>query len=136
MHSASRGGNRRRGSAARGRGCYLPREVFFGRLGFAGAFFTVWASDFERFLPATSDSFPIDVLPDAPYRGTAACCRGSASAWPRVYAVAVHADLLETVGRKRAVPSADRGCVPVRSELEFRSASWMSRNGGTAAETV
>jgi hypothetical protein len=41
----------------------LPREVFFGRLGFAGAFFTVWASDFGRFLPATSDSFPVDVLP-------------------------------------------------------------------------
>ena len=43
--------------------CYLPREVFFARLGFAGAFFTVWVSDFERFLPATSDSFPVDVLP-------------------------------------------------------------------------
>src|SRR6266516_5709921 len=70
MHSASRGGNRRRGSAARDRGCYLPREVFFGRLSFACAFFTVWASDFERFLPATSDSFPIDVLQDAPYRGS------------------------------------------------------------------
>jgi hypothetical protein len=40
---------------------YLPREVFFGRLGFGGAFFTVWASDFGRFLPATSDSFPLDV---------------------------------------------------------------------------
>ena len=47
MHSASRGGNRRRGSAARDRGCYLPREVFFGRLGFAVAFFTAWASDFD-----------------------------------------------------------------------------------------
>src|SRR5215208_6622370 len=38
--------------------CYLPREVFFGRLGFAGAFcavfFAVWISDFGRFLPATS----------------------------------------------------------------------------------
>jgi hypothetical protein len=45
-------------------GClYLPREVFFGRLGFAGAFFAVWARDFGRFLPATSDSFPVDVLP-------------------------------------------------------------------------
>lgn len=54
------------------RGCYLPREVFFGRLGFAGAFFTVWAEDFVRFLPATSDSFPIDVLPGAPYRGSPA----------------------------------------------------------------
>jgi hypothetical protein len=41
----------------------LPREVFFGRLGFAGAFFTVWASDFGRLLLATSDSFPVDVLP-------------------------------------------------------------------------
>ena len=50
-------------SAARDRCCYLPRAVFFGRLGFAGAFFSVWASDFERFLPATSDSFPVDVLP-------------------------------------------------------------------------
>jgi hypothetical protein len=46
----------------RDRGCYLPRDVFFGRLGFAGAFLTVWASDFGRFLPATSDSFPIAVL--------------------------------------------------------------------------
>jgi hypothetical protein len=55
----------------------LPREVFFGRLGFAGAFFTVWAADFERFLPATSDSFPIDVLPGAPYRASPALCRRS-----------------------------------------------------------
>jgi hypothetical protein len=38
---------------------YLPREVFFGRLGLAGAFFSVWASDFERFFPATSASFPL-----------------------------------------------------------------------------
>src|SRR5438034_381617 len=58
------------GVDARDRCCYLPREVFFGRLGFAGAFFTVCASDFVRFLPATSDSFPIDVLPGAPYRGS------------------------------------------------------------------
>jgi hypothetical protein len=36
---------------------YLPREVFFGRFGFAGVF-SVWASDFGRFFPATSDSFP------------------------------------------------------------------------------
>jgi hypothetical protein len=36
---------------------YLPREVFFGRFGFAGVFFSVWASDFGRFFPATSDSF-------------------------------------------------------------------------------
>jgi hypothetical protein len=69
-------------SAARDRCCYLPREVFFGRLGFAGAFFTVWASDFERFLPATSDSFPIAVLPGAPYRGSLALRRVPASAWP------------------------------------------------------
>jgi hypothetical protein len=66
-------------SAARDRGCYLPREVFFGRLGFVDAFFTVWASDFGRFLPATSDSFPRDVsratLPSRPRP-----CRGPASA--------------------------------------------------------
>jgi hypothetical protein len=36
---------------------YLPREVFFGRLGLAGAFFPVWESDFGRFFPATSGSF-------------------------------------------------------------------------------
>ena len=36
---------------------YLPREVFFGRLGLAGAFFSVWASDFGRFFPAKSGSF-------------------------------------------------------------------------------
>jgi hypothetical protein len=35
-------------------GFYLPREVFFGRLGFAGAFVPVCASDFGRFFPATS----------------------------------------------------------------------------------
>jgi hypothetical protein len=35
-------------------GLYLPREVFFGRLGFAGAFVPVCASDFGRFFPATS----------------------------------------------------------------------------------
>ncbi len=33
---------------------YLPREVFFGRFGGAGGFFSVWASDFGRFFPATS----------------------------------------------------------------------------------
>jgi hypothetical protein len=38
-------------------GLYLPREVFFGRLGFAGAFVPVCASDFGRFFPATSGSF-------------------------------------------------------------------------------
>jgi len=37
-------------------GRYLPREVFFGRFGFAGGFFPVWVSDFERFFPATSGS--------------------------------------------------------------------------------
>jgi hypothetical protein len=31
----------------------LPREVFFGGLGFAGGFFSVWATDFGRFFPAT-----------------------------------------------------------------------------------
>jgi len=67
---------------------YLPREAFFGRLGFAGAFFSVWASDFGRFLPATSDSFPLDVsratLPSRP-RPLAAggCCRGCRPAGPR-----------------------------------------------------
>jgi hypothetical protein len=30
----------------------LPREVFFGRLAFAGAFFSLGASDFGRFFPA------------------------------------------------------------------------------------
>jgi hypothetical protein len=44
-------------------GLYLPREVFFGRLVFAGAFVPVCASDFGRFFPATSGSFPVDVLP-------------------------------------------------------------------------
>jgi hypothetical protein len=33
---------------------YLPREVFFGRLGLAGPFVSVSASDFGRFFPATS----------------------------------------------------------------------------------
>jgi hypothetical protein len=32
---------------------YLPREVFFGRLGLAGVFFSLWATDFGRFFPAT-----------------------------------------------------------------------------------
>jgi hypothetical protein len=31
----------------------LPREVFFGRFGFADSFFSVWATDFGRFFPAT-----------------------------------------------------------------------------------
>jgi hypothetical protein len=38
-------------------GLYLPREVFFGRLSFAGAFVPVCTSDFGRFFPATSGSF-------------------------------------------------------------------------------
>jgi hypothetical protein len=42
----------------RGDGFYLPREVFFGRLGVACDFFSVWASDFGRFFPAMSSSFP------------------------------------------------------------------------------
>jgi hypothetical protein len=46
--------------------CYLPRDVFFGRLGFAGAFFSVWASDLGRFFPATSGSFPAVLLRSAP----------------------------------------------------------------------
>jgi hypothetical protein len=44
-------------------GFYLPREVFFGRLGFAGAFVPVCASDFGRFFPATSGSFRLIPLP-------------------------------------------------------------------------
>jgi hypothetical protein len=36
---------------------YLPREVFFGRLGLADGFLSVWASDFGRFFPAKSGSF-------------------------------------------------------------------------------
>jgi hypothetical protein len=40
----------------------LPREVFFGRLSFVGGFFSVWASDFGRFFPATSGSFPVSLL--------------------------------------------------------------------------
>jgi hypothetical protein len=37
---------------------YLPREVFFGRFGFAGVFLSVCRSGFSRFFPATSSSFP------------------------------------------------------------------------------
>jgi len=37
---------------------YLPRDVFFGRLGFAAVFFSVWVSDFGRFFPATSELLP------------------------------------------------------------------------------
>jgi hypothetical protein len=40
-------------------GLYLPREVFFGRLVFAGAFLPVCATDFGRFFPATSGSFQL-----------------------------------------------------------------------------
>ena len=46
-----------RGGAARWRTDYLPREVFFGRLGLFGVFFSVWACDFGRFFPATSAPF-------------------------------------------------------------------------------
>ena len=42
---------------------YLPREVFFGRLAFAGVFVPVCASDFGRFFPATSGSFRLMLLP-------------------------------------------------------------------------
>ena len=48
-----------RGSRPADRCCYLPREVFFGRLGLVGVFFSVWACDFGRFFPATSGSFPV-----------------------------------------------------------------------------
>ena len=37
---------------------YLPREVFFGRFGFAAVFLSVGESAFSRFFPATSSSFP------------------------------------------------------------------------------
>jgi len=35
----------------------LPREIFFGRLGLAAVFFSVCATDFGRFFPATAGSF-------------------------------------------------------------------------------
>ena len=42
-------------------------------LGFAaGTFFSVWASDFGRFLAATFELLPIDVLAGPPYRGSPA----------------------------------------------------------------
>jgi hypothetical protein len=44
------------------RRCYLPREVFFGRLSLVGVFFSVRASDFGRFFPATSGSFPVSLI--------------------------------------------------------------------------
>lgn len=37
---------------------YLPREVFLGRFGFAAVFLSVCGSDFSRFLPAMTCSFP------------------------------------------------------------------------------
>ena len=46
--------------APRGRTDYLPRAVFFGRLGLVGVFF-VWACDFGRFFPATSSSFLVSL---------------------------------------------------------------------------
>jgi hypothetical protein len=70
---------------------YLPREVFFDRLGFAGAFFMIGASDLGRFLPATCDFLPIDVFPGHP-TDVAALAAGRPA---RPYALSVHADLLE-----------------------------------------
>jgi hypothetical protein len=70
------------GSAARDRCCYLPREVFFGRLGFAGVFFSVWASDFERFLPTTSDSFRL-TCSQAPYLRSFMRSWARETEWPR-----------------------------------------------------
>jgi hypothetical protein len=55
---AARAHTLRRGSRHADRCCYLPREVFFGRLALVGVVFSVWASDFGRFFPATSGSFP------------------------------------------------------------------------------
>ena len=45
--------NRERHASPVDRCGYLPREIFFGRFGFAGGFFSVWATDFGRFFPAT-----------------------------------------------------------------------------------
>ena len=44
----------------------------------------------------------MDVLPGAPYRASPACAAGWLAAG-HAYAMAVHADLLETVGRNRGV---------------------------------
>ena len=85
-------------SAARDRSCYLPRDVFFARLGFASAFFTFWVVDFGRFLPATSDSFPIGVLPSAPYRASPRCAAGSFPPCPGL-PEPPNAELLEGRGR-------------------------------------
>ena len=62
---ATTGSHRDRGARRhppRGRAsdaAYLPREVFFGRLGLAGVFFSLWATDFGRFFPATAGSFQL-----------------------------------------------------------------------------
>src|SRR5206468_225660 len=48
---------------------YLPREVFFGRLGLAGVFFSVWACDFGRFFPATRAPFRCSSLAHPSERG-------------------------------------------------------------------
>ena len=95
-------------SAGRDRSCYFPRDVFFGRLGFAGAFFTFWVSDFVRFLPATSDSFPIGVLPCATYRASPARCSRFASARP-LPARATHAESLETEDATRGAAGKASG---------------------------
>jgi hypothetical protein len=49
---------------------------------------------------------PIGVLPSAPFRANPALCRGSAFRLATVYAGAVHANLLETVGPQ---PRYERG---------------------------
>jgi hypothetical protein len=84
---------------------YLPREVFFDRLGFAGAFFMVGASDLGRFLPATCDSLPIDVFPGHPTEVAPLAAGRLLPARP--YALSVHADLLETARSNRGT-NADR----------------------------
>jgi hypothetical protein len=111
------------------RGAYLPREVFFGRLGFSGAFFTVWASDFGRFLPATSDSFPIDVLPGAPYRGSRRswACVGFRLA--RVYTVAVRADLHILHIRWRRRGAAKWGAAECSARRPQRASAPLIRQG-------
>jgi hypothetical protein len=68
---------------------YLPREVFFDRLGFAGAFFMIGASDLGRFLPATCDFLPIDVFPGHPTE--VAPLAGGRLLPARSYALSVHA---------------------------------------------
>ncbi len=39
-------------------GIYLPREVFFGRFGFAAASFSVFGNGFSRFFPAMHTLLP------------------------------------------------------------------------------